>query len=261
MSRPPAAAAADDTETDRAGASSTDRVVDVLEALAEAGSAGLGVTDLSRVTRISRPALYRILGVLDRRGWAAREDQLWFVGPSLAEISEPAPRSASIIERTRPGLVRLWEEFGETVNLGIPSRDEVLYLDILESSRGLRTGSQVGSRDPMHATALGKVFLAARPSSEVRRMFGDAELAALTPKTIVALAPLMRDLAVVAERGWAVDDEESELGVRCVAAPVRDREGRTVAAISLSAPTVRFDDDALPVVAAAVQAEAQAVTL
>ncbi|WP_162458516.1 IclR family transcriptional regulator [Pseudactinotalea suaedae] len=236
-------------------------MIDVLETLAAAQPNGQTVSELSRDTDISRPSLYRTLTALERRGWAVRQDQSWMVGPSLAGLSEPAPRSANLIERTRPALVRLWEEYGETVNLGIPSRDEVLYLDILESVRGLRTGSQVGSRDPMHATALGKIFLAARPSSEVRRLLGNAELPRLTPRTIVTLAPLMRELAEVSERGWAIDDEESELGVRCVAAPVRDRDGRTVAAISLSAPTVRFDEDSLPEVAAAVRSEAAALVL
>ena len=251
----------DQDTADKPALSSVDRVIDVLETLAAAQPHGQTVSELSRDTDISRPSLYRTLTALERRGWAVREDQSWMVGPSLAGISEPAPRSANLIERTRPALVRLWEEYGETVNLGIPSRDEVLYLDILESVRGLRTGAQVGSRDPMHATALGKIFLAARPSSEVRRLLGNAELPRLTPRTIVTLAPLMRELADVSERGWAIDDEESELGVRCVAAPVRDRDGRTLAAISLSAPTVRFDEDSLPEVAAAVSAEATALVL
>lgn len=241
--------------------SSVDRVIDVLECLAQAPSGPMSVSELSRSTAISRPSLYRILTSLEKRGWVAREDQAWLIGAGIADLNEPGPRSSNIIERTRPALVRLWEEFGETVNLGIPSRDEVLYLDILESVRGLRTGAQVGSRDPLHATALGKVFLAARPSSDVRRLIGDSELPRLTPHTIVALAPMMRELATVAERGWALDDEESEIGVRCIAAPVRDRDGRTIAAISLSAPAVRIDDDTLLTIAQAVHTEATGLRL
>lgn len=232
--------------------SSADRVLDVIEYLALRPGDGVTASELSRDTGISRTSVYRVLTTLEARQWAVKTDRIWAIGPRAAELSGLTPQSTSLIERARPCLVRLWEEFGETVNLGVPSRDEVLYLDILESVRGLRTAVQVGSRDALHATALGKVFLASRPTSDVRRLLDGAELPRRTPRTIVALAPLMRELAEVASRGWALDNEESEIGVRCVAVPLRDREGRTVAAVSLSAPTVRFGDDRIPAVVEAV---------
>lgn len=238
-----------------AGSSAVDRVLDVLEFfIAAEHDDAVSVTDLSRATRISRPALYRLLTTLEERGWAARSDHRWTAGTFLTELGEPSARATSVVERVRPMLERLWEEFGETVNLGVPSRDEVLYIDIIESSRGLRTGSQVGSRDSLNATALGKIFLSSRTTNDVRRYVGDRELPRPTEHTIGTLAPLLRELELVKERGWALDDEESEIGVRCIAVPVTDARGHTIAAVSLSGPVFRLDDETVVTIATAMRA-------
>lgn len=244
-----------ESEQEPTGSSAVDRVLDVLEFfIADENDDAVSVTELSRATRISRPALYRVLTTLEERGWATRREHRWTAGAILTELGEPSARATSIVERVRPVLERLWEEFGETVNLGVPSRDEVLYIDIIESSRGLRTGSQVGSRDPLNATALGKIFLSSRTANEVRRYVTDRVLPRPTEHTIGTLTPLLRELELVKERGWALDDEESEAGVRCIAVPVNDAHGHTIAAVSLSGPVFRLDDETVVRIAATMGA-------
>jgi IclR family acetate operon transcriptional repressor len=146
----------------------------------------------------------------------------------------------------------LWESYGETVNLGIQVGGRVLYQDLIESPQRLRTTSRVGSSDPLHSTALGKAILAFLPTSEASRLLISTVWERRTPMTRVGVEALLEDLEVTRRRGYAVDDEENELGSRCVAAGVLDPEGTPVAALSVSAPTVRFDDERLGLIGQAV---------
>jgi IclR family acetate operon transcriptional repressor len=148
--------------------------------------------------------------------------------------------------------VELQEAFDKTVNVGILADGEVLYVDIMESAQGLRMAAAVGARHPVHSTALGKAILSALPGSEARELLTGYRRAALTPKTIVGLEALMDELAVTADRGYSIDDEEQELGVRCYAVSIP--KAPAPMAVSVSGPLSRVDeafgDRAVPVLRA-----------
>ena len=154
----------------------------------------------------------------------------------------PRPRLTppeDLVPVARPFMRALWETFGETVNLGIPIGARVLYLDLIESRQRLKTTSRVGSSDPLRSTALGALLLSTERDPRTSRTRVDPDL-------------LLEDLEATRVRGYAVDDEENEIGSRCVASAVLDAEDRPVAALSVSAPTVRFDDGRLALAGQAV---------
>lgn len=220
------------------------KTLDVLEALA--GTEELSVSELSAASGVNKAAAYRILNTLERRGYVVRgtdDVRHYSLGPALRALARDTQSPGDLLMAARPELQALWEEFGETVNLGVLSGERVLYLDILESDQGLRTTVLVGSHDDIHSTALGKAMLSVMPVSNARDLLTRTERVAKTPHTRTSLPDLMAALDEARQSGYALDDEENEQGARCVAAAVVDRRGRPLGAMSVSGPTWRMPDE------------------
>jgi DNA-binding IclR family transcriptional regulator len=166
----------------------------------------------------------------------------------------------NIRDRTRLHLQRLVLEVDETVHLCVLDAGEVLYLDKIEPSRSVRMASRIGRRTAVHCSAVGKVILAHLPEREADQILEQRGLPRHTPKTIVTMADLKADLKITLRRGYAIDNEEAEEGLRCVAAAILGRNGRPLGAISTSAPSFRLPLDKVPMVAAAVCAAARALS-
>jgi IclR family acetate operon transcriptional repressor len=149
-------------------------------------------------------------------------------------------------EAAKPYLHQLMERTGECAHLAIPAQGKALYIDQVESPATLRVNAQVGTMNPLHCTALGKALLA----------FGDLELpfdlTSFTPRTITDPEMLRRHLNEVRQHGYAVDDEEFDIGVRCIAVPVFDFRGKAVGAIGISGPATRMTPERLPALAETV---------
>jgi DNA-binding IclR family transcriptional regulator len=137
---------------------------------------------------------------------------------------------------------------------------EVLYLDVMESSHTFRLVSQVGIRRPLYCTALGKAMLAFIPEEELQYFFSGMTFERFTPQTIKSAPQLRKDLSVVRQRGYAIDNEEAYLGSRCISAPVFEASGKVVAAVSVSGPTTRVTREKVPVFAAAAKNAAAAIS-
>jgi IclR family acetate operon transcriptional repressor len=220
------------------------KALDLIEAMATAEH--LTVAELSASSGVNKAAAYRILHTLERRGYVARETnkvRRYSLGPAFRSLTRDNGSPRNLLLAARPVLRHLWEEYGETVNLGVMAQDRVLYLDILESEQGLRTTVTVGSLDQPHCTALGKAMLAALPSSEAQAILMRTERTERTPRTITAIPDLVAELGRIAERGYALDDEENESGARCVAGAIIDAEGRPSGALSVSGPAWRLPDE------------------
>ena len=140
----------------------------------------------------------------------------------------------------RPYLQRLTDLSGETSNLMVLHQDEVMYIDQVQSPRLVRMFAEIGRRVPLHSTGGGKAILASMPAPERCGLLAARPLVAVTPHTINSIDRLEHALEEVRSKGYAVDDEEQEEGVRCVAGPVRDHGGKVVGALSLSGPTTRM---------------------
>ena len=142
----------------------------------------------------------------------------------------------------RPHLEALYARFSETVNLAVRDGDTVLYVDMLESRHSLRMAAVIGSRDGVATTALGKSILAFQPEEALTALLGRLSFTPRTPNSIRTPDALRRELARVRADGYALDEEENELGAYCIGAPVFGLDREVVGAISISVPTVRLDD-------------------
>jgi IclR family acetate operon transcriptional repressor len=228
------------------------KTLDVLESLADGRP--LTALECAEQTGISKAAAYRILGTLEGRGYVMRDEatRRFAIGTTLLGLSRAVLASADLVGAARRVMRRLRDEFGETVNLGALSLGRIVYLEMLESERGLRTTVDAGSFDHAHTTALGRAILAALPEEEARAIVETLELVAVTARSPVRVDTVLAEVERTRTRGYAVDDEENELGVRCVGVPIHDERGRGIAAISISGPVSRIEPKLMPQIAASL---------
>ena len=212
----------------------------LLELLIEEGETG--VSDLGRKKGLNRSNVHRILNTFESLGYVEKNPANSKYKPSLRffELGSFIIQRNSLIKMAHPFLERLGVKFGETSNLAILDRDDVIYIDKVESSEALRMDLAVGRRVPAYCTALGKVLLAGLKKERFEEYLRTIRLVRRTPNTISLKRDFLKHLAVVSERGFAIDDEELSIGIRCIAAPVRNHSGDIVASVSIAGPSTRM---------------------
>ena len=188
-----------------------------------------------------------------------RETGKYRLGLALFELGTLVRRKMDTASESRAQMYSLAEMTGETVQLAVLDHQSVLYIRILESRQAVRMSTIVGSRAPAHCTSVGKILLAHQPS-EVLQQIIDNGLKRYTPATVTDPAQLTEELAVARAKGYAIDDEEIEVGLRCVAAPIRNHSGRVIAAISVAAPVQRMTKKNVQTTAPMVVAAAEAIS-
>lgn len=229
---------------------SVDRALSLLEAMAVAGSP-VGVGELAELTGLPPGTTHRLLQGLHRRGYVRRDSsRKYAVGTAALRLGDAAQRS--LARSAQPFLAQLVDASGETANLAVLEGDDAVYLAQVPSPHTLRIFADVGRHVPPHSTAVGKVLLAAMPRERAVALLRRTGLPRRTEATITDLDHLGRVLDTVQADGWAADDEEQEVGVRCVAVPVFSGE-QVVAAVSLSGPAERFGGGRDPELVATMQ--------
>lgn len=222
---------------------SLDRALDVLEVLA-AGNDDVGLSQITERTGLPLGTVHRLLSSLVARGYAAqdRETRLYGPGPRLLEVAAKAAASRrfDLSRIARPCLRSLTEATDETSNLLVLQGDEGVYSEQIASPRLVRMFTEVGQRVPLYCTGGGKAILSGFPDDQLEAYLARTTLQAFTPKTLATPERLRQELLSAHEQGYALDDEEREIGVCCIAAPIFDRFGRCVAALSISGPTTRM---------------------
>jgi DNA-binding IclR family transcriptional regulator len=230
------------TEVKRDSVQSLERAFDLLEALAAGGS--LGVTELAGRTGLVPSTAHRLLQTLVGRGYVSQSPETgrYLLGYKVVEIASGIEHRLERLRIVaRPHLEGIQRATGETVNLVVLQSDRVVYIDQVEGSRNVRMFTAEGTTVPAHTTGSGKAILALGPPETVTALYGDrGALERLTAHTLVTLEALEDDFKRIRRRGYALDNEEHEDGVGCVAAPVFDHTGRPCAAISVSGPTTRI---------------------
>ncbi len=204
------------------------------------------LSDASEHLGVAHSTAHRLLAMLAYHGFVRqeRDSRAYVAGPALVEIGLASIRQMDIRLHARPVLEDLAAKLAETVHLAVLEGASVRYLDAVESSRALRVASRTGSLLPANCTASGKAMLAELHDREVGAIFGgSAELPSLTSRSLTRLDDLARELRLVRERGYALNNQESEDGVASVAVAVLDRNGRPVAALVASAPVTRTGAD------------------
>jgi IclR family acetate operon transcriptional repressor len=213
----------------------------------------LALSEICYRVDLPKTTVFRYLQTLCACGFVTHDadTDLYRIGLRVWELGQSLHEPLRIREIALPPMRELRDRFNETVNLGVLDGPEVVYLEIIESRRSLRMQAQLGGRDPVYSTALGKAVLAFKPEEQWSAHL-PSDLAARTERTVTSFAKLRQDLALTRERGYALDDEENEEGARCNAAPVLNHQSQAMAAISLSAPASRMGERLLPKAAAAV---------
>jgi DNA-binding IclR family transcriptional regulator len=224
-----------------AGAQVVDRVVDILETLARLGPE-LGVSDVARALDLKKATAHRLLATLLRRGLVAQDPitRRYRLGMKLWELGVLATSHVDWADRVKPHLQQLTSATGETTHLAVLNDGQVLYVDKVESNRSLRMPSQVGRRLPVHCTGVGKALVAYLPPEVFPGIVARHGLASFTANTITDPVLLQGELELVRVRGYAVDQEEIEEGLVCIAAPIRDHTSHVVAAVSVAGPSSRL---------------------
>lgn len=220
---------------------SVERSLEILEALADGGE--LGLVEVATRTGLQPSTTHRLLATLVARGYAVqtRPAGRYVLGYKLAELAGAVgERTGRLRALARAHLTIVQGLTGESANLSVLAPPDAVYVDQVDGTRAVRMLARIGASVPAHASAAGKAMLAYLPPEAIHDVVGDEPLAALTPRTITSLAALGDELDRVRARGYAVDDEEHEPGVGCVAAPIFDHDGSAVAALSVSAPTQRI---------------------
>lgn len=217
-----------------------DRGLGVLAIIA--GSDGLTLTDLAQRAGLAPSTAHRILASLEAHRFVFHDEErgLWLIGVGAFEVGSAFLRNRRLAGIGRVVMHALMEEAGETVNLGIEDGGEVVFISQVESHSALRAFFRAGSRAAIHASGVGKMLLAQMPEARVKEILYKRGLPKFTEHTLVAPADLFAELEGIARRGWAIDDEERNLGMRCVAAPIFNEYGEAIAGISVSGPTVRI---------------------
>jgi len=232
---------------------SVDRALDVLEILAAKGN--LTLSDIAHDLGQSPATIYRVLSTLEARNIVETEQakQVWNVGPAAFRIGYSFLRRSSVVERSRPVMRDLMDQTGETANLGIEKADMVIFVSQVETHETIRAFFPPGTQSPMHASGIGKALLAFYSTERVTQLFKNSSLEQFTDNTITDPEKLQEEIKKVRELGFAFDDEEKNLGMRCIAAPILNFFGEAVAGISVSGPTQRMTLDRVEIISKIVK--------
>lgn len=205
----------------------------------------LGVTELSKRLKLHKNNVFRLLATLESRNYIEqnRVTENYRLGLKTLELGQTFIKQMGLLRQSRPVLESLVRECNETTYVAILKDFHIVYLDTIETDLTVRVVPRVGSRLPAFCTAAGKVQLAYMTDEELDNYIPSKELKRFTPNTIVDKEELKKHLAIVAEQGYAVDNEELDIGVRCVGAPIRDYTRRIIGAVSISGPSMRFTDE------------------
>lgn len=239
----------------RSGVQSLDRAFDLLERLADGPQA---LSELAASSGLPLPTIHRLLRSLGAGGYVRQEpSRRYALGPRLIRLGESAGRTLG--GWALPHLRQLVAEVGETANLAILEGDAVVYLAQVPSRHSMRMFTEVGRRVPPHCTGVGKALLGQLADEQVLALCRRTGMPAQTTHTITDPEQLLRELAEVRRRGYAVDDAEQEVGVRCVAAPVIGAPAAV--AISVSGPSGRLTHERVVEIGPCLQRVASRVAM
>jgi IclR family acetate operon transcriptional repressor len=238
--RPPQAA----TGSAAGAVQSLGRALDLMESVAMAEQ-GAGLTELAKATGLAPSTAHRLLKTLQQRRYVSHDAErgLWFIGVQSFTVGAAFLRTRNVVAAARPVMRQLMEESGESVSLAVLDGADAVYLAQIECRAMMRALARPGGRAPLHCSGVGKALLAALPGEERTQLYRRIEFTRYTEHTLADAAALDAALRPIAQHGFAVDDEEFALGLRCVACSILDEYGEPVAAISCSGPTARVTAD------------------
>ncbi|MBI2915206.1 MAG: IclR family transcriptional regulator [Firmicutes bacterium] len=226
------------------GVRSVARALSLLEIMGDGGKP-VSLAELTALSELNMSTTYRLLLTLMKAGFVVQDPNTGKYKLSIKtfRIGNAALYSLDLRAEARPFVEELVQACNETANLVALDGDEVVYLDQVESSNMVRMLAKVGSQLPAYCTGGGKALLAYLPESEIEAFYANKSFEKHTDNTITSFEALKEQIDRIRRNGFSLDDEERELGVRCVAAPIRNHEGKVIAAVSVSGPSARLTHD------------------
>jgi DNA-binding IclR family transcriptional regulator len=228
---------------------SLDRAVAVLEMLGESDTA-LSLAEVCQRLRLHKSTAHRSLMVLERSALIERTpENRYRLGLKLYELGNRAVEQVDLRTRVHPYFRRLAAQVGETVHLSVLQKTSIVYLDKVEPNRRVCVSSKTGTSNPVYCTSMGKAMLAFQSPDVIEQIVSKIRFVRYTRKTITTRDALMKALERVRRRGYAIDDQEIEMGVRCIGAPIFDEKHQAIAAVSVSGPASRITAPTMPEIA------------
>jgi DNA-binding IclR family transcriptional regulator len=205
----------------------------------------LSLTQITSLVRLNKNAVFRLLFTLTQSGFLRRvpDNGKYQLSLKCLELGRAARLAHDLRRLSLPYLQKLWEEFGDTVNLAVLDKGEICYLEVLESPHRFKLVAHPGDRDPVHSTALGKSMMAYLPAPEVRKILKQRGMPRFTRRTITAWRNFQKELSKIRQQRYALNDGETVEASRCVAVPIFDGGGNVVGALSVSGTAARITDD------------------
>jgi len=223
---------------------SVDRAFDILEALKDGE---IGLVDLSKKVGLNKSTVHRLLNTLIHRGYVSQNPENNRYKPTLKflEIGSRVLSTLDIVDIAKPHIKRLSEKTNEVVHLVSIEKDEIVYIDKIESTNTIRMHSYIGKRIPIYCTAVGKAYMAHLDEYEFLKLWNEivGKLIKFTENTILSKDSMLSEINTIKSNGFAIDNEENEEGVICVAAPIFNYDKSVKYAISISTPKMRIDED------------------
>jgi IclR family KDG regulon transcriptional repressor len=207
----------------------------------------LGVTELSKRLNLHKNNVFRLLATLEAKGYIEQNkaNENYRLGVKSLELGQTFIKQLGLVRQAKPFLKEIVKECNEMAYIGIIRQNSVVYLDVEETNQTVKVTNRVGWRLPIHCTAIGKAQITYASEEELEKLNILDNMERFTPNTIVDKVEFIKHLKEVAKRGYALDNEEYDLGVRCVGVPLRDYTGRVVGGISVSGPSFRMTDEML----------------
>ncbi len=231
-----------DKSTQPESVSSVLKIFSILTALGEQKE--IGVSELSQRLMMSKATTFRFLQTMKSLGYVAQEDEAdkYSLTLKLFELGAKSLEYVDLVELADKEMRYISEQTNEALHLGALDENAIIYIHKIDSGYNLRMHSRIGRRNPLYSTAIGKCLLAERNEDFVRRTLKEVKFTKNTERTLESVDQLLLELKQVRQQHFAEDREEQELGLRCIAAPVYDRFGQVIAGLSISLPSIRYDE-------------------
>ncbi len=240
---------------------SLSRALSLLNALSE-HSQGLSLSAVAHEVGLPTSTAHRLLTTLQNERYVRfdADHSAWLVGVQAFRAGSAFLRSRDLVTTSRPYMRRLMEQCGETVNLAVLDRGEVIYLAQIETHKMMRAIAKPGGRAEIFSSGVGKALLAYMSEANATQLLNGISFFQETDNTLANATDLQNDLELIRGRGYAIDDEENAIGLRCVASVIFDENGAPMAGLSVSGPAARITDARIPVLGAAVSQVASEIT-
>lgn len=220
-----------------------DRTFDIIELLA-IEEKGLGVSDIARRLNLTKSTAHRILNAITERGYLEKtSDGVYSLGIQFVELASRRLSNIELTTEAKPFLSELTNKLGQSSHLAILDGSDAVYIDKVELTKNLRLYSQIGKRIPVYCSGLGKSLLLDMEDKKIIRLLEECDMQPLTKTTLTSIPQFLKEIHVSKVHGYTIDNEEHDVGIRCIAAPIYDYRGTIIAAVSAAGPISFFSEE------------------